>query len=67
VARLLNLQSELVRVEHSHGNNQWGSMEEVRDPAQTDEERQWSRHRIFRCNTCEEEIRIEVPEPGRQP
>jgi len=55
-----------VRVEHSHGNNQWGTMEEVRDPAQTDEERQWSRHRIFRCNSCEEEIRVEIPEQGRQ-
>jgi hypothetical protein len=62
---LLNLQSELVRVEHNHGNNQWSAMEEVHDAAQIDEERQWSRHRIFRCKTCEEEIRVEVPEPGR--
>jgi len=62
---LLNLQSELVRVEHSHGNNEWGTMEEVHDAAQTDSERQWSRHRIFRCKSCEEEIRVEVEEPGR--
>ena len=59
------MQSELIRVEHSHGNNEWGTMEEVRDAAQDDVERQWSRHRIFRCKSCDEEIRVEVEEPGR--
>ena len=63
---MLNQMSELVRVEHGHGNNEWSAMEEVHgDPAQDDVERQWSHHRIFRCTTCDEEIRVEVPEPGR--
>lgn len=55
---------ELARLEHSHGKNDWHRMEEVHDSAQTDSEREWGRHRIFRCTTCEDEIRVAVPEPG---
>jgi hypothetical protein len=58
------VRSELVRLEHSHGKDDWHSMTEVRDPSQADSEREWARHRIFRCTTCEDEIRIEVPQPG---
>lgn len=58
------LRTELVRLEHSHGKNDWHRMDEVRDSSQTDSEREWSRHRIFRCSSCEDEIRIETAEPG---
>ena len=43
-------------------------MEEVRDPAQHDSEREWGRHKLFRCTACEDEIRVETPEdlaPGQ--
>jgi hypothetical protein len=59
------LRSELVRLEHGHGKDGWHSMEEVHDPAQRDQEREWGRHRIYRCTTCEDEIRIEMPEAGQ--
>jgi hypothetical protein len=55
------MQSELIRVEHSHGNNEWARWKIIHDPAQTDDERQWSRHRIFRCRSCDEEIRVDTP------
>jgi hypothetical protein len=56
----------LVRLEHGHGRDGgWHRMEEVHDAAQSDQEREWGRHRIFRCTTCEDEIRIEMPEPGQ--
>jgi hypothetical protein len=65
VAPLDYLRSELARLEHGHGNNDWHSMEEVHDPAQRDAEREWGRHRIFRCTKCEDEIRIQVPDSAR--
>jgi hypothetical protein len=55
----------LFNFEHSHGDNDWHRMHEVkqaRDPASADPEREWSRHRIFRCDSCAEEIRVELPE-----
>ena len=54
---------EMIRLEHGHGNNEWHPMNEVpHDAAQNDPEREWGRHRIFKCSTCEDEIRIATPE-----
>jgi len=61
------LRAEVARVEHRHGNS-WHAMHEMtpeHDPAEADVERTWSRSRIFRCASCEDEIR--VVEPGRSP
>jgi hypothetical protein len=55
---------EMGRVEHSHGNDEWHEMVEAEphaDSADNDDERDWSRGRIFRCTTCEDEIRVVMP------
>jgi hypothetical protein len=52
----------MLRLEHGHGKGEWHRMEEVRDPAQHDSEREWGRHKLFRCSACEDEIRIETPD-----
>lgn len=51
---------ERALLEHHHGGDEWHRMEEVtpHDAAQHDPERSWGRGRIFRCTTCEDEIRI---------
>jgi hypothetical protein len=49
------------RLQHGHGNGEWHDMVEVtpsHDAAEGDPERQWTTGRIFRCSTCEDEIRI---------
>jgi hypothetical protein len=64
VALLDYARFEMIRLEHSHGKDDWHRMEEVHDPAQSDTEREWGRHRIFKCTSCEDEIRIAEPEQG---
>jgi hypothetical protein len=54
-------QLELARLQHWHGGDEWHDMTEVtpaHDAAEADPERSWSSGRIFRCSTCEDEIRI---------
>jgi hypothetical protein len=49
------------RLQHGHGNGEWHDMVEVtpsHDAAEGDPERQWTTGRVFRCSTCEDEIRI---------
>jgi hypothetical protein len=59
---------ELARLEHHHGGDSWHDMVEVsasHDSAESDPERQWvSGSRIFRCTTCEDEIRVVGPDPS---
>ena len=61
---------ELARMQHGHGNNEWHDMNEVaaHDSAASDPERTWARGHIFRCSTCEDEIRVldSEPEPPSQ-
>lgn len=57
---------EMIRLEHSHGKDDWHRMEEVHDPAQSDSEREWGRHRIFKCSSCADEIRIAEPETSQR-
>ncbi len=55
------------RFEHSHGGDSWHAMEEVsagHDTAEHDPERQWSKGRVFKCSTCEDSIRVVLPEEG---
>jgi len=59
---------ELTRIQHSHGKNDWHDMNDVtpaHDSAEEDPEREWSRGRIYRCSTCEDEIKITLPESER--
>lgn len=54
-------QLELARLQHGHGDDKWHDMTEVtpaHDAAQVDPERSWASGRVFRCSTCEDEIRI---------
>ena len=50
------------RIQHHHGDGTWWDMEEDissrHDPAQHDPERRWSRDRIFRCTTCQQQITV---------
>jgi hypothetical protein len=61
------------RLQHGHGNNEWHDMVEVspsHDAAEGDPERSWTKGRIFRCTTCEDEIRIMTPDlepPSQRP
>ena len=60
---------ELARLQHHHGGNEWHDMLEVtpnHDAAESDPERSWSRGRIFRCSTCEDEIRVTLPDEERR-
>jgi len=57
----------LIRLQHRH-EDAWQPMSEregTHGAAEKDVERGWSRGRIFRCDTCEEEILVEQrPEAG---
>ena len=53
---------DLIKLEHQHGPNSWHRMDEVDNPASHDSEREWGRHRLYKCSTCDEQIRVEVPE-----
>lgn len=57
---------EIAHIQHDHGNGEWHDMVDVTEAtnANQDPERSWLRGRIFRCTTCEDSIRIEVPEQG---
>ena len=59
---------ELARLEHSHGGNEWHEMHDVtpaHDSAESDPERSWTRGRIFRCSTCDDEIRVTLQDEER--
>ncbi len=54
---------ELGRMQHGHGNDEWHDMVEVTpEHSDADPERDWSHGRIFRCTTCEDEIRVVSPD-----
>jgi hypothetical protein len=60
-------QLELARLEHNHGGDDWHEMHDVtpaHDSAETDPEREWARGRIYRCGTCNDEIRVVLPDPS---
>jgi hypothetical protein len=54
-------------ISHRHSDGTLGRMEEQprhHDPADHDQERQWGRHRIFRCTACEESVTLIPGEEG---
>lgn len=61
------------RIQHSHGEGDWHDMTEVtasHDAAEADPERAWQGGRVFRCSTCESEIRIvglDTEPPSQRP
>jgi hypothetical protein len=58
----------LLRVEHRHGDD-WVRLEPspAHDVAESDPERAWAHGRIYRCPTCEEEVRVDLDRDDRTP
>jgi hypothetical protein len=53
---------ELANMQHGHDDGSWHDMEQVESEAATnDPERGWVRGVIYRCNTCDEQIRVVQP------
>lgn len=51
----------LLRLEHRHNDGSWSPLEAQgghHDAADHDPERGWAKGRIFRCKTCDEEVRV---------
>ncbi len=67
------LSNTLFFVQHQHEDGSWGTMtpeqpdpeHEPHDPAQLDPEQEWQRGHIYVCESCEERVRIMVPEEQR--
>jgi hypothetical protein len=58
------------QISHRHSDGSWARMEERpehHDPAQHDPEREWARHRIFECASCEEAVTLIPGEEGGAP
>jgi hypothetical protein len=55
------------RVQHRHKDGTWADMEEVQghDAADHDPERKWGLGRLFRCQSCPEEVTMVPSVPGR--
>ena len=55
--------SELV-LEHRHSDGSWGTLSRSHhDPADHDMEREWKDGALFVCTTCDEHVRVGVPDP----
>ena len=53
-------------MEHRHGDRWVPMTPERHGPAEHDPERDWARGRVYRCELCDEWIRVS-PEPAREP
>jgi hypothetical protein len=59
---------EVNEMQHGHDDGSWHSMEQVgAEPAVEDPERGWIRGVIYRCTTCEEQIRVLSPVGAESP
>jgi hypothetical protein len=62
------IQELMLEVQHRHTDGSWGTLEPDtthHDPSSHDPEREWPTSTLFRCKTCEEEVRIRpISEPG---
>ena len=57
LARFRELEYEIA---HQHSDGTWSPMKETspHDAADLDPERDWSRHRIFRCTRCADMVTV---------
>ena len=64
----LRANSLLLNVQHRHGDD-WVRLEPSpeHDSAESDPERGWSFGRLFRCPTCDEEVRVDLDRDDRTP
>jgi hypothetical protein len=64
---MINQLAAAIRLEHRHSDGSWSPLQRSHhDPADHDPERGWSKGHIYKCTTCDEEVRV-VPsddEPG---
>jgi hypothetical protein len=52
-----------LRLEHRHDDGSWAALERApHDPADHDPERSWGRGQVFACTTCDEQVRIGLPD-----
>ncbi len=60
--------TQLLRVEHRHGD-EWIRLEPSaeHDSAEGDPERGWAFGRLFRCPTCDEQVRVDLDHDDRTP
>ena len=56
-------------IEHRHNDGSWGKLERTHhDVAAHDPERDWAKGRIlYSCTTCDEQVRVTVPEDEPSP
>ena len=53
-----------LQLQHRHDDGSWVRMERVPEgEPEHDPERSWLTGRIFRCTTCDEQIRVDPGEP----
>jgi hypothetical protein len=62
------LRSTGLQLEHRHNDGSWSVLErEAHDTADSDPERSWLSGLLFRCRSCDEQVRITTgrdPEPA---
>jgi hypothetical protein len=68
------LSNALFYVQHQHSDGSWSAMVPEQDPdpehdphdaAQLDPEQEWQRGHVYACTSCQERVRIMVPEEQR--
>jgi hypothetical protein len=48
-----------LHLEHRHSDGSWSELERTHhDPADHDQERAWANGEVYRCKTCDEQVRI---------
>jgi hypothetical protein len=55
------------QLEHRHSDGSWSQLEREHDTAEHDPERSWLAGILFRCRTCDEQVRVTTardPDPG---
>lgn len=60
----------LLRLEHRHSDGSWSALDPRpgnHDPADHDPERGWAKGQLFKCKTCDEEVRVMDPAAGSAP
>jgi hypothetical protein len=64
------LSNTLFQLEHQHSDGTWGKLEpeteaNPHDPAGLDPEQQWQRGHVYVCTSCQERVRVSIPEGER--
>jgi len=57
----------LFQVEHQHNDGTWAALKpetarEPHDAADIDPEKEWDRGHVYVCTSCQERVRVSIPE-----